>query len=337
MQPGGVAWGPMLGPLLGLLAFGLFSVHDALAKALLVDHSPFLVVAGIQTATAVCLWCLWRSTAVRRAGSEACPPSMEASVDAAAVPAPAVSHRLERVLGRGLGGLAGVHGLLVLRMALAASSGVCGFTALSLLPLSAFYTVVFCMPVVAAVFSALANREVPTGFQWAVMALALCGVWVAFPPQASALQVGHAWAFGAVLSSAAGVVVTRRIGRRLPTAVVALAAAIGSALVGWTMVAWGGGWASLQASQVSLWGVAGLVLVGGVTLAIANLALTRALQAAPVSAVMPMQYTQWVWGMALGWMFWQDVPLAREAVGAAIVALAGLVLLRGGIVFRRAA
>ena len=311
-----VWWGVVFGG----LAFAGFSVHDALAKTVLVFHHPFWVVAGMQTAMSCILAVMWwrRSRAQRvvvcpSVGTQTpSPRSMGVVVPVEAThPQPSGAWELK--------------GLLALRVVFAAVSGLCVSIALSLLPLGAFYTLVFCMPVVAVVLSMVFNKEFPSRLQWWVMAMACVGVCVAFPPFFGAWQAGHGWAMGAVLSSAGGIVCTRRLGPRVPALLVAWSASIGSAVVAAVALWWMIGlpaWPPVD--LLAIWTIGGVVLAG------AQWMLARGLQVAPVSVVMPMQYTQWVWGLVLGWALWREVPLAREVVGAAVVVVAGMVLWRAG-------
>ncbi len=65
-------------------------------------------------------------------------------------------------------------------------------------------------------------------------------------------------------------------------------------------------------------------LIGGVS----QYWTTLALYYAPASAVSPFNYTALIWGSLLGFFVWGEVPTLPMIVGAAIVTLTGLYLLR---------
>ena len=69
--------------------------------------------------------------------------------------------------------------------------------------------------------------------------------------------------------------------------------------------------------------IAGLSLAGG----IAQLALTGALRLAPVSLVMPMDYSALLWASILGLALFGQAPSHWTWLGAPIVIAAGLVIL----------
>jgi drug/metabolite transporter (DMT)-like permease len=73
--------------------------------------------------------------------------------------------------------------------------------------------------------------------------------------------------------------------------------------------------------DAALWGA---LLFLGVSSGLAHCIFTRAYGLAPVSALAPYEYTMLIWGGALGFVVFGEVPSATTLAGAAIVALAGL-------------
>ena len=65
-------------------------------------------------------------------------------------------------------------------------------------------------------------------------------------------------------------------------------------------------------------------LIGGVS----QYWTTQALYYAPAAAVSPFNYTALIWGSILGFIVWDEVPTLSIVIGAAIVTLAGVYLLR---------
>ena len=55
-----------------------------------------------------------------------------------------------------------------------------------------------------------------------------------------------------------------------------------------------------------------------------QLFLTSALRYAPVSVVVPFDYTQLIWAVLLGWWLWDTHPPATTWAGAAIIVASGL-------------
>lgn len=73
--------------------------------------------------------------------------------------------------------------------------------------------------------------------------------------------------------------------------------------------------------DAAVWGA---LLFLGVSSGLAHCAFTRAYGLAPVSALAPYEYTMLLWGGALGFVVFGEVPSGITLIGAAIVALAGL-------------
>ena len=71
-----------------------------------------------------------------------------------------------------------------------------------------------------------------------------------------------------------------------------------------------------------------LLLLLGVIGGLAHLTITRAMKLAPVSLLAPFQYTLLIWGIVLGYIFFDDVPAPRIIIGACIIVLAGLFIVR---------
>jgi drug/metabolite transporter (DMT)-like permease len=65
-------------------------------------------------------------------------------------------------------------------------------------------------------------------------------------------------------------------------------------------------------------------LLGGVS----QYWMTQALYYAPAAAVSPFNYTALVWGLLFGFVVWGDLPTVPMLIGATIVTLSGLFLLR---------
>lgn len=68
--------------------------------------------------------------------------------------------------------------------------------------------------------------------------------------------------------------------------------------------------------------LAGNILVGFVGIA-ANLLNIQSYRLAPAAHVAPVQYSQLLWGIAAGYLFWADIPDLWLLTGAALIMLAG--------------
>ena len=76
-----------------------------------------------------------------------------------------------------------------------------------------------------------------------------------------------------------------------------------------------------------------LLLLGiGLTTTIGQLLLTRGYQNAPASSVGIFTYTSVPFGTFIGWLFWEELLDKNSLVGAVLIVLAGLIILRTKVV-----
>jgi drug/metabolite transporter (DMT)-like permease len=220
--------------------------------------------------------------------------------------------------GPGLGSVRtrrfGAH---VVRTAVGLTGMVFTFGAVLLLPLAEATTLQFTVPIFATVLGALVLKE-PTGWhRWGAVALGFAGVLVVSQPGS-----GHFPLYGAIVGLLAALFV----------AIVAiLLRQIGKTESAGTTVFWfsvlslpplGIAYAfQLQAHDPITWAILiGIGLVGGV----GQLALTGSLRFAPVSAVVPMDYSGLVWATLYGWLLFGALPTAYTWAGAPIIIASGL-------------
>jgi len=71
-----------------------------------------------------------------------------------------------------------------------------------------------------------------------------------------------------------------------------------------------------------------LLVVLALTGAIGQYAITDAFRRAPASMIAPLEYTALIWGLGLDWFLWGTLPDRWTWVGAAVIVVCGLYLLR---------
>src|SRR3546814_12745368 len=76
-----------------------------------------------------------------------------------------------------------------------------------------------------------------------------------------------------------------------------------------------------QAHDALTWGLLAIIgLAGGM----GQLCLTGALRWAPVSVVLPMDYSSLIWATLFGWLIWDHWPGESTWAGAALIVASGL-------------
>lgn len=206
------------------------------------------------------------------------------------------------------------------------------FSALAFLPLAEATTISFVAPLFSVALSALILGERVGRYRWSAVLVGFAGVLVVMRPGSSDLPpLGLALALLAAAGVAAVTITIRQIGKTESTPTTVLWFTGMSMLVTGSLLPFFG-----QAHDPVTWGVlAALGLFGG----LGQLFLTGALRYAPVSVVVPFDYSQLFWAVLLGWWLFDARPPATTWAGAAIIVASGLFTLwreqRLGVIERR--
>lgn len=208
-------------------------------------------------------------------------------------------------------------GMHVSRSILGMIGMILNFGAVALLPLAESTSIAFTMPIFATIMSAIVLHEHIGIHRWSAVVLGFIGVVIMAHPDSQNLA-----SFG-VLVALAGAFVTAIISIVLRDLNKSEAA---PTIVFWfttiSLLPLGAlALTSGTAHSAEQWGL--LVLLG-ITGGAAQLLMTFALRFAPVSIVIPMDYSQLIWATLAGWIFWNSWPGLASWAGAAMIAAAGL-------------
>lgn len=191
------------------------------------------------------------------------------------------------------------------------------FGAVLLLPLAEATTISFTVPIFATILGALLLNE-PTGVhRWVAVAAGFAGVLIVTQPGS-----GHIPLFGATVGLVSALLVSiiaiqlRQLGRteNAGTTVFwfSLLSCIPMGLI-YPFVA--------APHDAMTW----LLLIGiGIAGGMGQIAFTAALRFAPVSAVMPMDYSGLIWATLFGWLLFGTLPGGWTFVGAPVIVASGL-------------
>jgi len=207
-----------------------------------------------------------------------------------------------------------------LRMAIGVVAMLLNFAMVMLLPLAEATAIGFSVPIFATLLAAAVLGE-PTGkWRWGAVIVGFIGVLVIVQPGSGHVSAyGGAVAIGAAVSTACATIAIRHLGATEAVATTVFWFGVTSLVpLGLAMP-----FVAHAHDASTLAAIAGLSLAGG----IAQLALTGALRLAPVSLVMPMDYSSLLWATLLGMFIFNQEPSHWTWLGAPIVIGAGLVIL----------
>ena len=207
-----------------------------------------------------------------------------------------------------------------MRMGIGVVAMLLNFLMVTLLPLAEATAIGFSVPIFATLLAAIVLRE-PTGrWRWSAIIAGFVGVLVIVQPGSGHISAhGGLVALGAAVSTACATIAIRHLGATEAVATTVFWFGLTSlAPLGLAMPFVG------HAHTAGVFAaIAALSLAGG----IAQLALTGALRLAPVSLVMPMDYSALLWAVLLGLLLFGQAPSRWTWLGAPIVIAAGLVIL----------
>ena len=191
------------------------------------------------------------------------------------------------------------------------------FSSLAYLPLAESTTIGFAAPLFAVALSALVLKERVGRHRWSAVLLGFLGVLLVMRPEGEALPaLGLALAVAAAFGVGLVTITIRQIGltEHPQTTVLWFSTlsmlALGALMPFYAAAHDGETWAILVA----------LGCFGG----FGQLFLTASLRFAPVSVVVPFDYTQLLWAVLLGALLFADTPPSTTWLGAALIILSGL-------------
>ncbi|SDW47383.1 DMT family transporter [Roseicitreum antarcticum] len=193
------------------------------------------------------------------------------------------------------------------------------FTSLIYLPLAEATALVFSAPIFITALSVPLLGEKVGWRRWAAVLLGFAGVLVIVRPGGATFQMASLLPIGTALLYAIFMISARWIGRAervwtmmLYVMVFPLIYAAPFAFADWTPI-------RLEDMgmfvAIAAFGSLGITLIG------------QAFRLAPAAIVAPFDYTALIWATGLGWLIWGDVPVIWTLLGAAIIAVSGIIII----------
>lgn len=209
------------------------------------------------------------------------------------------------------------HRLHLLRSFLGIFAMGLNFWAMTLLPLADATTISFTVPIFATLFAALILREKVGIRRWSAILIGFVGVLIVIQPGGSLIPAfGAAVALAGALVTASVTLVIRMLGRT-ETSIVTIFWFSVYTLPGLAVCAWIYGDGHDGQTWAYLLGV-------GIFGALGQLTITQSLRFAPVSTIMPMDYSALLWATIIGIMVFGQWPGLSIWLGAPVIIGSGL-------------
>ena len=207
--------------------------------------------------------------------------------------------------------------LMGLRAGAEVAATICFLTALASLPIATATAILQSTPLVVTLGAALVLGE-PVGWRRGVaLLIGLAGVVLIVRPGAAAFDAHALYAVAAVAFIATRDLSTRRMGARLPSALVALVSGVAVTLAA-GLAAAAQPWPAVTPRQMGLMTLAAAFLIVGFIFAV------RAMRVGEVAFAAPFRYSILLFAIVLGLVLFGEVPDGLTLAGAALIVGSGL-------------
>lgn len=208
-------------------------------------------------------------------------------------------------------------GWTLMRTAAAVITGVTVFYAFSVLPMAQTYAILFATPLLITILSVpLLGERVGLRRGLAVV-VGLIGVIIVLRPgQGDGLSLGHLAALVGAFSSSFASIIVRKIGADERNLVLLIYPMMANLLLMGALL-------PFVYEPMPLAHFGALALMAGLAL-VASLAVIAAYKRAPAFQIAPMQYSQIIWAVVFGALFFGEGVDLFTIIGAGVIILSGL-------------
>ncbi|TVS01054.1 MAG: DMT family transporter [Rhodobacteraceae bacterium] len=208
-------------------------------------------------------------------------------------------------------------GWTALRTVAAVMTGVSVFYAFSVLPLAQTYAILFATPLLITILSVPLLGERVGLHRGAAVLVGLIGVIIVLRPgQGDGLSLGHMAALVGAFASSFASIIVRKIGAEERNVVLLLYPMMANLFLMGAMLPF-----VYQPMPLAHFGA--LALMAGLALA-ASLSVIAAYKRAPAFQIAPMQYSQIIWAVLFGALFFGEGVDLFTIIGAGVIILSGL-------------
>lgn len=205
---------------------------------------------------------------------------------------------------------------VALRTAAAVITGISAFHAFSVLPLAQVYAIVFATPLLITILSIPILGETVRFRRWAAVIVGLVGVVIVMRPGQTELGLGHLAALSCALFGALASVIVRKIGRDERSIILMLYPMMANFIMMIVIL-------PFVYVPVELNDLGGFALMS-VLAFIASMLLIAAYKMGEAAVIAPMQYSQIIWAILFGILFFDEWPDKVTYIGVAIIIASGV-------------
>lgn len=192
-------------------------------------------------------------------------------------------------------------------------------TAFSYLPMAEAFSLIFLLPSFVTIMSVFFLKEKVGIRRWGAVIVGFIGVLIILRPGFRELSIGHLGAIFGGLSGAISIIIFRAMGPKEKNL-----SLYGAGVLGWLIIC---GIAMIPVFTMpspEQW----LFLAGyGLLAALANVLMMMSAAHAPAAYVAPTQYSQMLWALVIGYVFFGELVDLPMVVGIVLIIASGLLTL----------
>ncbi|WPE20459.1 DMT family transporter [Shinella zoogloeoides] len=207
---------------------------------------------------------------------------------------------------------------VALRLAAEIFASLTYISALGAMPLANTSAILQSLPLAVTLGAALFLGETVGWRRWLAIAAGFAGVLVVIRPGPEGFSMAAIYAIGSVVGAAARDLSTRRIRSDVPSIFISAVTAVAITLFGGALVVPMGGWQPMPPDVLARLAAASVLLLVGYQ------TIVSAMRVGEISFIAPFRYTSLVWAIAIGFLFFAELPDAWMTVGITIIVASGL-------------
>ena len=207
------------------------------------------------------------------------------------------------------------------RAAAMTGSTFCFITGLSYLPIADAIAIAFAAPLLTTLLAVSCLGERVGLHRWLAIFFGFIGVIIIVQPTDDAFKVAALAPLGAAFFGAIRDVITRKIASSESSFTILLTSMFLITLAGYLTFPLG--WSEFQVEHI--W----LFLCSSILVGVAQYLMIEAFRLGEVGLISPFKYSSLLWAVVIGFIVWGDIPGYFVLVGATILIISGVYLLRG--------
>ena len=209
-------------------------------------------------------------------------------------------------------------GLVAIRCISIFGSMMCAFYAFRNLPLAEVYALIFAAPLLITILAIPILGESVKAYRWFAVTIGFLGVIIVLNPQGQELTSGHLAGMAAALCSATTAVITRKIGSRESSlTLIAYPLLVNLTVCGIAMI-----WVYKPMPGLAL----AIMCSIGLLAVLGQMLLIFAYRNAPAQYIAPFQYSQMLWAVLFGYLFFNESPNNSVWLGSGVIILSGIMI-----------